>query len=162
MNNNLIQKNKIGIIRATYDFRAFITSLIVANAITQQGYEYEIVIPGESISSDQFHALISFSPSTPNVFDTPCFYMGNHKPSNFMTNQRFIRNLITYDGYFFLNEKTDIVLKHLHFGLKKPISSIGKGGSLFPYQIYSPEWTPMNANSCVQIIQIQAFPLQFD
>ena len=136
MNNNLTPKNKIGIIKATHDFRSFFTSLIISDAITQQGSEYEVVMAGESISSDQLNAFISFSPSIANVFDTPCFYLGNHKPSNFLTNQRFTRNMITYDGYLFLNERTNLVLKHLHFGLKKPFCPIGKDSRLFPYQIY--------------------------
>ena len=64
--------------------------------------------------------VIAHSSCVPKICDFPTYLIVHEPPSRFLKNEVYLKNLMTYDGYFTLSDSVRRFLRDLTFGIGRP------------------------------------------
>jgi hypothetical protein len=64
--------------------------------------------------------VIAHSSCVPKICDFPTYLIVHEPPSRFLKNEVYLKNLMTYDGYFTVSDSVRRFLRDLSFGIGRP------------------------------------------
>jgi hypothetical protein len=64
--------------------------------------------------------VISHTSCVPKICDYPTYLIVHEPPSRFLKNEVYLKNLMTYDGYFTISDSVRQFLRDLTFGIGRP------------------------------------------